>query len=62
MFTPSGDRKDPKTGRAVSVNVRIAEKKVPEYLDDYREYELKVVEHLSKIISELEDNGLLGGV
>jgi len=62
MFTPSGDRKDPKTGKAVSVNVRIAEKKVPEYLDDYREYELKVVEHLSKIISELGDNGLSAGV
>lgn len=61
MFTPAGDRKDPKTGKAVSVNVRIAEKKVPEYLDDYREYELKVVEHLSNIISELGCNGLPAG-
>jgi hypothetical protein len=58
MFTPAGDRKDPKTGKAVSVNVRIAEKKVPEYLDDYREYELKVVEHLSRIIKELGGMGL----
>lgn len=58
MFTPSGDRKDSITGKAVSVNVRIAEKKVPEYLDDYRAYELKVVEHLSKVIKELEDKGL----
>lgn len=58
MFTPVGERKDKETGKAVNVNVRIAEKKVPEYLDDYREYELKVVEHLSRVINELEGRGL----
>lgn len=57
MFTPSGERKD-KMGKAVKINIREAEKKVPEYLDDYREYELKVVQHLSKVIEELEVKGL----
>ncbi len=57
MFTPSGDRKD-KAGKAVKINIRDAGKKIPEYLDDYRQYELKVVEHLSKVIKELEKKDL----
>lgn len=48
MFTPSGERKD-SNGKAVKTNVRIAEKKIPEYLDDYREYEIKVVEHFEEL-------------
>jgi deoxycytidylate deaminase len=56
MFTPSGERKD--NGKAVKINVREAEKKIPEYLDDYRKYELKVVEHLNKVIEELKSGGL----
>ncbi|MCC2682699.1 MAG: hypothetical protein K0S36_2263 [Nitrosospira multiformis] len=57
MFTPSGERKD-KMGKAVRINIREAEKKIPEYLDDYREYELKVVLHLTKVIEGLEAGGL----
>lgn len=57
MFTPSGERKD-SDGKAVKTNVREAEKKIPEYLDDYREYELKVVQHLSHVINELKKRGL----
>lgn len=57
MFTPAGERKD-KTGKAVKINVREADKKVPEYLDDYREYEIKVVEHLSQVINDLHKAGL----
>lgn len=50
MFTPSGERKD-KFGKAIKVNVRDSEKKIPEYLDDYRNYELKVLEHLSTVVN-----------
>ncbi len=57
MFTPSGERKDG-NGKAVKTNVRTAEKKIPEYLDDYREYELKVVAHLLNVINELKEKGL----
>ncbi len=57
MFSPSGERKD-KLGKAVKINIRDAEKKVPEYLDDYRQYELKVVQHLNKVIEGLEVKGL----
>ncbi|MEN8207234.1 MAG: hypothetical protein ABFS24_14680 [Pseudomonadota bacterium] len=57
MFTPTGERKD-EAGKAINISVRIADKKVPEYLDDYREYELKVVEHLSKVIKDLENKQL----
>lgn len=57
MFTPAGERKD-KSGKAVRVNLRDAGKKVPEYLDDYRQYELKVVEHLTQVISELKSKPL----
>lgn len=53
MFTPSGERKD-KNGLAIRVNVRDSEKKIPEYLDDYRQYELKVLEHLTTVVSELK--------
>lgn len=56
MFTPSGERKDGKTGKAVKVTLREADKKIPEYLDDYRQYELKVVEHLDKIIKDLKNS------
>lgn len=61
MFTPSGERKD-KAGKAVRINIREAEKKVPEYLDDYRQYELKVVEHLNKVIEGLGAGGLSSSV
>lgn len=61
MFTPSGERKDGRTGKAVKVNFRDADKKVPEYLDDYRQYELKVVEHLDKVIKELRYKPLPSG-
>lgn len=57
IFTPSDERKD-KNGKAVKISVREAEKKIPEYLDDYRQYELKVVAHLSKVIEDLEEKGL----
>lgn len=57
MFTPSGERKD-KAGKAIKINIREAEKKIPEYLDDYRQYELKVVAHLTKVIEGLETRGL----
>ncbi|CAE6741234.1 anti-phage dCTP deaminase [Candidatus Nitrotoga fabula] len=57
MFTPSGERKD-KAGKAIMIKIREVEKKVPEYLDDYRQYELKVVEHLKKVIEGLEGGGL----
>jgi len=57
MFTPAGERKD-SDGKAVKTNVREAEKKIPEYLDDYRQYELKVVEHLSNVINVLKERGL----
>jgi deoxycytidylate deaminase len=53
MFTPSGERKD-KYGNAIKVSVRDSEKKIPEYLDDYRKYELKVLEHLTTVVSELK--------
>ena len=56
MFTSSDERK--KNGKAVKINVREAEKKIPEYLDDYRQYELKVVEHLAKVIQDIEGKGL----
>jgi deoxycytidylate deaminase len=58
MFTPSGERKDSKTGKAVKVNFRDADKKIPEYLDDYRVYELKVVEHLTNVINGLKPTPL----
>ncbi|MFA5913083.1 MAG: anti-phage dCTP deaminase [Burkholderiales bacterium] len=57
MFALLGERKDD-NGKAVKTSVRDAEKKIPEYLDDYREYELKVVEHLSTVINELKERGL----
>lgn len=52
MFSPSGERKD-KTGRAVVIKIRDSSKKVPAYLDGYRDYELKVVEHLTQVINDL---------
>jgi len=55
MFSPSGERKG-KDGKAVKVNIRNSEKKIPEYLDNYREYELKVVKHLTDVITGLERN------
>ncbi|WP_211163277.1 anti-phage dCTP deaminase [Aromatoleum diolicum] len=58
MFSPAGERKESSTGKAVKINFRDADKKVPEYLDDYRQYEKKVVEHLVKVISDLKDKGL----
>ncbi len=57
MFSPSGDRKD-ESGRAVVIKVRDSSKKVPAYLDGYRDYELKVVEHLTQIINELGESPL----
>ena len=57
MFSPAGERKD-KSGNAVQVNSRVAGKKIPEYLDDYRQYEVKVVKHLEDVIRELQDKGL----
>jgi deoxycytidylate deaminase len=53
MFTPLGERKS-SDGKAMETSVRETEKKIPEYLDDYRKYELKVVEHLSNIIDGLK--------
>lgn len=53
MFTPVGERKD-EQGKAIIVHSRQAEKKLPEYLDDYRQYEKKVVEHLVDIMQHLE--------
>lgn len=57
MFTSSDERKD-STGKAVKINVREAEKKIPQYLDDYREYELKVVAHFDEVKRDLEDKKL----
>lgn len=54
MFTPAGERKNSQTGKAVKINVRVAEKKVAEYLDDYREYELKVVQHFETVVTSLK--------
>lgn len=58
MFSAAGERKDSSSGKAVKVNFREADKKVPEYLDDYRQYEKKVVEHLVKVIADIKDKGL----
>lgn len=52
MFTPTGERKD-EHGKAIIVHSRHAEKKMPEYLDDYRQYEKKVVAHLVDIMQHL---------
>jgi len=58
MFTPAGERKSSDNGIAVKINVRTAEKKVAEYLDDYREYELKVVEHFAGVVDQMAGQGL----
>lgn len=57
MFSSSGERKD-NNGKAIKVNVNQADKKIPEYLDSYKEYELKVVEHLTQVMADLQQNGL----
>lgn len=56
MFNPSGERKDNK-GKAIRVNINDADKKVPEYLDSYKDYELKVVQHLATVINGLQGRG-----
>jgi deoxycytidylate deaminase len=61
MFTPFGERKD-ESGKAVKSNVREAEKKIPEYLDNYRDYEVKVVQHLAKLIDNLKSKNQQEGL
>jgi deoxycytidylate deaminase len=51
MFNPSGDRKD-KSGKAIKISIRNADKKVPEYLDAYRDYELKVIAHMQDLLEQ----------
>lgn len=58
MFTPSGERKN-EVGKAIRLNISKADKKVPEYLDSYQAYELKVVEHFDGIKNQLQGKGLL---
>jgi deoxycytidylate deaminase len=53
MFSINGERKD-EQGKAITLSTRQSGKKVPEYLDDYRDYEAKVVQHLESLITELK--------
>ncbi len=53
MFSINGERKDDQ-GKAITLSTRQSGKKVPEYLDDYRDYEAKVVQHLESLITELK--------
>lgn len=46
-FFKMGKRKDEKTGRVISIIPIDAPKSVGEYLDDYRKFEAKVIQHLN---------------
>ncbi|MDK9704848.1 MAG: anti-phage dCTP deaminase [Sulfuritalea sp.] len=43
-------RKDDRTGKVVQIIPNTAEKSVTEYLDDYRDFESKVVDHLETVL------------
>lgn len=47
IFNLDEDRKDA-NGAAIFKNTIVSDKKVPEYLDNYREYEVKVFQHFNK--------------
>lgn len=53
-FFSAGKRKDDQTGKAIPFAKREADKALPEYLDNYQDFELKAVEHLQKEIQVLK--------
>lgn len=54
-FFRAESRKDSK-GKVIKIQPRTAEKTVPEYLDNYQDFETKAVEHLNEEIEEMKRN------
>lgn len=51
LFRMNADRKT-KEGKVIQIHTTVSDKSITEYLDDYRDFESKVVDHLRSIIGE----------
>jgi deoxycytidylate deaminase len=49
LFRMHSDRKTKELGKVINVHPVESQKSITEYLDDYRDFETKVVEHLKKV-------------
>ena len=56
-FFKMNSRKDEKTGKVIRIASISAQKTIGEYLDDYRTFETKVVQHLRDTMPEVTEEG-----